>query len=128
MVIDSSVPLALLLFNEGNILLSGHMSGIHTGYTSHPVSLTLSGSLYPISLSSSLLHNPRQGVYYRPKFTWTLGRGDFDAGWVEAFARRTASGYWHAFQQSWTMRWWPFLEHFNLAHFHFSSNTYFVLV
>ena len=40
MVIDSSVPVALLLFNEGNILLSGHMSGIHTGYTSHPVSLT----------------------------------------------------------------------------------------
>ena len=42
MVIDSSVPLALLLFNEGNILLSGHMSGIHTGYTSHPVSLSRS--------------------------------------------------------------------------------------
>ena len=39
MVIDSSVPVALLLFNEGNILLSGHMSGIHTGYISHPVSL-----------------------------------------------------------------------------------------
>ena len=49
MVIDSSVPVALLLFNEGNILLSGHMSGIHTGYTSHPVSLT--HSLLTLSFS-----------------------------------------------------------------------------
>ena len=50
MVIDSSVPVALLLFNEGNILLSGHMSGIHTGYTSHPVSLT--HSLNPLVFST----------------------------------------------------------------------------
>ena len=49
MVIDSSVPVALLLFNEGNILLSGHMSGIHTGYISHPVSLT--HSLNPLVFS-----------------------------------------------------------------------------
>ena len=54
MVIDSSVPVALLLFNEGNILLSGHMSGIHTGYTSHPVSLT--NSLIPLVFSALRVH------------------------------------------------------------------------
>ena len=54
MVIDSSVPLALLLFNEGNILLSGHMSGIHTGYTSHPVSLSLAYNPIPLFSSMSI--------------------------------------------------------------------------
>ena len=76
MVIDSSVPLALLLFNEGNILLSGHMSGIHTGYTSHPVSLT--HSLNPLVFSAlrgaSSEDCNESGVFVPPPwiFRWGL--------------------------------------------------------